>query len=61
MSEYHSALVYHSAFDGINHVVADTRNDAKHSENKGIETSRCYCDYRQPKRTVRVGNPGTRN
>ena len=29
---YHSALEYHSAFDGINHVFANTRDGMKHAE-----------------------------
>ena len=44
MSEYHSALEYHSAFDGINNAFADTRNDTKNAKDDGIEASRCYCD-----------------
>lgn len=46
------ALDYHSAFDGVNNVFADTRNGTKDAEDEGIETSICYCDvkilHRQP-------------
>lgn len=52
MSKYPSALEYQSAFDGINNVFTDTRNDTKNAKGDGIEASRCYCDVnilrRQP-------------
>ena len=32
VAEYHSALEYHSAFDGTNHVFAERRNGMKHAE-----------------------------
>ena len=44
MSEYHSALDYHLAFDGINNVFADTRNDTKNAEDDGIVTSKFCTD-----------------
>ena len=47
-----SALDYYSAFDDINNVFTDTRNDTKNAEDNGIEKSVRYCDvkslYRQP-------------
>ena len=43
-AKYHSALEYHFAFDGINHVFADTRHGKKHAEHDSIENSGCYCE-----------------
>ena len=48
-------LEHHSAFDGINHVFAGTRNGTKHAEHDGIETSRCYCDILRERRERNCG------
>lgn len=59
VSEYYSVFEYHSVFDELHHIFADTRNDTKHAGYDGIAKSRHCVQGIVVKKCILVKNPDT--